>query len=39
MQMLLSAVGTSRAHRGWKIIADGVIAVLRALTQHKGRRC
>lgn len=39
MQMLLSGVRITRVHRGWKIIADSVIAVLRALTQNKGKCC
>lgn len=37
MQMLLSAVGTMKVHRGWKIIADDVIAFLR--TQYKRKSC
>lgn len=28
-----------RVHRGWKIIADSMIVVLRALPQNKGKRC
>lgn len=38
-QVLLSSVGTVRIHRGSKIMADGVVAFLRALIRYKRKSC